>query len=428
MSQPSWMSFAWRDFGVKEIKGRRDETRIVKYFRAVGHSKITDDETAWCAAFVGACLERAGIASTRSLMARSYLKWGRALKRPVPGCIAVLSRGANPKLGHVGFFLRETKAGVVLLGGNQRDRVGVNKYTKTRVLDYRWPTGVDVVAQGTSSSEFERALTHVLEMEGGWSDDPQDPGGPTNKGISLAVFAAHRGERIKRKNREQLKDDLRNIPRDDVRGIYHKRYWLAARCEDLPGGLAFMHFDAAVNQGVGRAIRFLQQAVGATVDGIVGPRTMSAIFRSSESHAISAYGKLRERHYRGLKHFRRFGRGWLHRLAATHSRAVALSKKSAATALPRQSKKETSEMNGNSKWWAESLTIWGSIITALSTVLPLLGPIIGLDVSSGMVEEFGEQVVRLIQAVGGVAGTIMAILGRFRAQTLLKRRSLSLTV
>jgi len=85
-------------------------------------------------------------------------------------------------------------------------------------------------------------------------------------------------------------------------------------------------------------------------------------------------------------------------------------------------------MNGNSKWWAESLTIWGSIITALSTVLPLLGPIIGLDVSSGMVEEFGEQVVRLIQAVGGVAGTIMAILGRFRAQTLLKRRSLSLTV
>ena len=69
--QPPWLSAAWRELGQKEIGGQSDNARIVGYFREAGHAYVKDDETAWCAAFLGAMLERAGRRSTGSLRARS---------------------------------------------------------------------------------------------------------------------------------------------------------------------------------------------------------------------------------------------------------------------------------------------------------------------------------------------------------------------
>lgn len=77
------------------------------------------------------------------------------------------------------------------------------------------------------------------------------------------------------------------------------------------------------------------------------------------------------------------------------------------------------------KWWAESLTIWGTIVTALATILPLVGPFIGIDITGEMVEELGESVARLIQILAGITGTGMALYGRVRATSPLTRRSVA---
>ncbi len=189
MEQPAWLERAWRELGVGERAGAADNPAIGGFFRDAGHAEVHDDEVAWCAAFVGACLERAGVASTRSLAARSYLDWGRKLEEGRLGAVAVLSRGPDPALGHVGFVIGETERQLLLLGGNQADRVSVAAFEKSRLLGYRWPAAEAAAPAGTRDV-FEIALAHVLEMEGGYGEDRYDPGGPTNQGITLAVLAA----------------------------------------------------------------------------------------------------------------------------------------------------------------------------------------------------------------------------------------------
>jgi len=112
---------------------------------------------------------------------------------------------------------------------------------------------------------FERALPFVLRMEGGYVNDPDDPGGATNKGITQATYTAWLGP--------EGPKDVRNISDAAVADIYKTRYWLAAQCHRLPWPLSLAHFDASVNHGVGRAIKLLQDAAGATPDGVWGPET-----------------------------------------------------------------------------------------------------------------------------------------------------------
>lgn len=81
-----------------------------------------------------------------------------------------------------------------------------------------------------------------------------------------------------------------------------------------------------------------------------------------------------------------------------------------------------------SKWWGHSLTIWGTIITTLSTVLPVLGPALGLNITGDLIRQLGENVVVLAQAVGGVAGTVMAIWGRIRATQPIERRQFTIAL
>jgi hypothetical protein len=80
------------------------------------------------------------------------------------------------------------------------------------------------------------------------------------------------------------------------------------------------------------------------------------------------------------------------------------------------------------KWWASSLTVWGAVVTALSTVLPVVGPLLGLNIPPELIQQLGDQAVVLAQAVGGVAGTILTIYGRARATTALERRQVTLTM
>jgi hypothetical protein len=80
------------------------------------------------------------------------------------------------------------------------------------------------------------------------------------------------------------------------------------------------------------------------------------------------------------------------------------------------------------KWWASSMTVWGAVVTALSTVLPVVGPLFGLNIPPELIHQLGDQIVVLAQAAGGVAGTILTIYGRVRATTTLERRQVTLTM
>jgi hypothetical protein len=82
----------------------------------------------------------------------------------------------------------------------------------------------------------------------------------------------------------------------------------------------------------------------------------------------------------------------------------------------------------DSKWWGQSMTIWGVIITTLSTVLPAFGPLLGLDITAELIRQLGDQIVVVVQAVGGLIGTILAIWGRARATTSLERRQLTMNL
>jgi uncharacterized protein (TIGR02594 family) len=143
---PAWLQEAFSVLGLSEIAGARHEKRIVEMYRAAGHPEIKDDETAWCAAYVNWCLSQAGIDGTGSLMARSFVKYGRGLHRTdtIPrGAIAIWPRGAPPS-GHVNIVLHDDGAYVWCIGGNQskagtNGAVTIGKYAKGQAVAYRWP-------------------------------------------------------------------------------------------------------------------------------------------------------------------------------------------------------------------------------------------------------------------------------------------------
>jgi uncharacterized protein (TIGR02594 family) len=135
---PVWMARARREIGVKERPGAEHHPRILEYQSATRFVEGAD-EVPWCSAFVCWVMEQTGIASTRSAAARSWLKWGKALEQPVPGCVVVLTREGHPGSGHVGFYVRTEGERVLVLGGNQANQVCVRPYAASRVLAYRWP-------------------------------------------------------------------------------------------------------------------------------------------------------------------------------------------------------------------------------------------------------------------------------------------------
>jgi uncharacterized protein (TIGR02594 family) len=436
---PPWLTAARSELGQREQPGNNDNHRILRYYRQAGHPEIQHDEVAWCAAFVGATLEAVGQPSTRSLMARSYLNWGSTLTSGRPGAVAIFKRGGDPNAGHVAFWLGEHDDRVKVLGGNQGDAVSITTMAKADLLGLRWPTARAITtepatATNTGDALFEVSLAHVLAMEGGWTDDPHDPGGPTNFGITLATLAAFTTTVVTAATFPSLKAELRTLSPATIRTIYFERYWQPCRAASLPPPLALMHFDAAVNHGVGGAARLLQQALGVTVDGDIGPQTSAAAASLPVSDCLETYAQLRRTRYRRLGHFWRFGRGWLARVDATLNAARRLNARMPLTdptygvrPMPNTATQSTSP-TPPAKWWAHSMTIWGTLITALCTVLPLIGPAIGFDIKPELIRQLGDNFVVVAQAVAGLFGTIMALYGRVTATDRLERRSVTVQI
>lgn len=113
--------------------------KVVAYFKDSGNAGVKDDETAWCAAFVGAMLKRAGIKGTGKLNARSYLDWGVPVdrKNAKPGDVVIFKRGNSTWQGHVAFFVKDRGALIDVLGGNQSNAVNIKGYQAAAVLGIR---------------------------------------------------------------------------------------------------------------------------------------------------------------------------------------------------------------------------------------------------------------------------------------------------
>lgn len=135
--------------GLAEWPGAKQNPRILEMFATVGHSNVETDETAWCAAFVGAVLASLGLPHTGKLNARSYATYGQAVPTEAarPGDIVVLWRGSPTSWqGHVGIFVRFDDGKVVLRGGNQGNAVTDQAYPMDRIVAIRRADGVE--AQG----------------------------------------------------------------------------------------------------------------------------------------------------------------------------------------------------------------------------------------------------------------------------------------
>ncbi len=174
---------------------------------------------------------------------------------------------------------------------------------------------------------FDTCLAFTLEQEGGFSDDPHDPGGATCHGITLATY------RDWADNPALGVTDIRDIAQATVREIYESRYWLPVSAGSLPPGVNLMVFDHGVNAGPGRSARLLQEALGfsgAAVDGAVGPKTLAAAAAADAATIITRLAASQTGYYRSLDDFDRYGRGWLNRVEAR--RALAMQMIQSATA------------------------------------------------------------------------------------------------
>jgi lysozyme family protein len=168
---------------------------------------------------------------------------------------------------------------------------------------------------------FGICLAFTLREEGGYVDDPADPGGATNMGITLATYREWSDD--PRLGDLQVKD----MTQKTVGAIYRSLYWNRLRADALPPGVDLSVFDMGVNAGIWRSARLLQRALGFTgeeVDGSIGPETLVAADRFDARTLVSNLADRQTAYYRSLANFPIFGRGWLRRTNARRDAALAM--------------------------------------------------------------------------------------------------------
>ena len=129
--------------------------------------------------------------------------------------------------------------------------------------------------------DLAEALNYLLDEEGGWSNHPSDKGGATFNGVTQATYDDWR-VRVKKVS----KQSVRKATAEEIKELYDVMYWRAARCDRLPWPISYLTFDAAVNSGVSRGVRWTQAGLGVAADGAVGAGTLAAANRAiAESDA-----------------------------------------------------------------------------------------------------------------------------------------------
>ena len=166
---------------------------------------------------------------------------------------------------------------------------------------------------------LNKCMEMLLAHEGGYVDHPDDPGGATNLGVTKKVWEDYIG-------REVTKDDIKALTVEDVTPLYKEKYWDKVKGDDLPDGVDWCIFDWAVNSGPGRSAKALQEVVGVSTDGAIGPMTLAAVAKVEPIDIIEKVCNVRQDFYESLKTFETFGKGWTRRNSETEHQAKELMK------------------------------------------------------------------------------------------------------
>lgn len=164
---------------------------------------------------------------------------------------------------------------------------------------------------------YDEALRRLLAHEGGYSNHPSDPGGPTNFGITISDY-----RRYVKPNATAA--DVRAMRLDDAKTIYRTKYWAAMRCDDLPAGVDYAVFDYGVNSGTRRASKVLQRLVGFADDGHIDDALIAAVRKTDARELIIQLCDERLAFLRRLKTWPVFGKGWRRRVAEVRAAALAM--------------------------------------------------------------------------------------------------------
>jgi lysozyme family protein len=161
---------------------------------------------------------------------------------------------------------------------------------------------------------WEQCFALILKNEGGYVDNPKDPGGATNLGCTKAVWEEWIGHPV-------TKDDIKALTPSDVMPLYKKRYWDAIKGDDLPIGVDYAVFDLAINSGTGRAAKTLQSAIGVSSDGKIGPATIAALEAANPREIATKVCEARLAFLQSLPTYATFGKGWSRRVAEVEDMA-----------------------------------------------------------------------------------------------------------
>lgn len=150
------------------------------------------------------------------------------------------------------------------------------------------------------SVKFLTIINRVLGHEGGYVNDPKDPGGETNWGISKRSYPNVR---------------IAELTRNQAISIYYRDFWLRSGCEQFEDGVGYQLLDSAINSGISQSIRFLQRAAGVADDGVLGPVSKNAITSMKEANLIMLFNAERLEFMTKLKNWPNHGKGWARRIA-----------------------------------------------------------------------------------------------------------------
>ena len=161
------------------------------------------------------------------------------------------------------------------------------------------------------SAAFNKAFENVTGVEGGFSNDPKDPGNwtggkegsgklnGTKYGVSAASYPSL---------------DIQSITLDDAKAIYYRDFWQVINGDAFPFSISNALFDCAINSGCASAAKLLQRSLGVVSDGKIGKQTIAAAQAKDQTELLIDFLAARAVFYARLARFELYGKGWMKRL------------------------------------------------------------------------------------------------------------------